>query len=565
VTVPSAHPSATEQELPATPFPIALVEELLRALIKGIRAHQLYLHNNPSYLRSIDAVRAAFGRVWAETEELVLEVTDVELRWESRAVMHEPEKASDSLPWILYKDGVRELRISRGFEQEELVPLLDIIQRVRLSLPDEDDLLTLLWEREFAHLRYRYIDVGTDSSPPLERHDVDDEVLAEDRQQEVQPMDVTMPGVVNLEDYAGSLYFLDDHEVAYLQDEVRKEYETDLRRNVVSILLDTFEQQAAPEVRSEISAVLEGLLLQFLIAGEFRAVAYLLRESAVTAERGRAIRPEERAALLDLPNRLSAPEVLSQVLQALDENPELPAQEDLNTLFEQLRVGALSTVFSGVRRLQSPRLRTLLENAAERLAASHTAELVRLILDDDRDVSREAIHRAGSLRTTAAVPALSRKLNDPSVDVRLATVQALGQIASPGSLQLLDRTIDDAHRDVRVATARALSARAHRSALPKLESAVRGKALRNADLTEKMAFFEAYGAVCGDAGVPLLDSLLNERSLLGRREDTEYRACAAMALGRIASPAAHAALQRSTQEKDVLVRNAVNRALRGNA
>jgi HEAT repeat protein len=78
-----------------------------------------------------------------------------------------------------------------------------------------------------------------------------------------------------------------------------------------------------------------------------------------------------------------------------------------------------------------------------------------------------------------------------------------------------------------------------------------------------MAFFEAYGALCGDAGVPLLDGMLNGKGFLGRREDPEMRACAAMALGRIQSPQAQDALNRATADKEALVRNAVNRALRG--
>jgi hypothetical protein len=36
-----------------------------------------------------------------------------------------------------------------------------------------------------------------------------------------------------------------------------------------------------------------------------------------------------------------------------------------------------------------------------------------------------------------------------------------------------------------------------------------------------------------------------------------------MALGKVATPAAQAALQKAANEKDVVVRNAVSRALRG--
>ena len=61
----------------------------------------------------------------------------------------------------------------------------------------------------------------------------------------------------------------------------------------------------------------------------------------------------------------------------------------------------------------------------------------------------------------------------------------------------------------------------------------------------------------------LLDGMLNARGLFGKKEDPELRACAAMALGRIGSEAAVATLRRAANEKEILVRNAVNRALRG--
>ena len=75
--------------------------------------------------------------------------------------------------------------------------------------------------------------------------------------------------------------------------------------------------------------------------------------------------------------------------------------------------------------------------------------------------------------------------------------------------------------------------------------------------------FEAFGALSGDAGVPLLDKMLNERTFLGKREEPELRACAAMALGRIGTDKATQSLRKSVNEKDVIVRNAVSKALRG--
>ncbi len=91
---------------------------------------------------------------------------------------------------------------------------------------------------------------------------------------------------------------------------------------------------------------------------------------------------------------------------------------------------------------------------------------------------------------------------------------------------------------------------------------MKGKAIRTADLTEKMAFFEVYGSLSGDGGVAFLDGILNGKGMFGKREDPELRACAAIALGRVRSAKAQESLNRSAGEKDIVVRNAVGRALR---
>jgi HEAT repeat protein len=178
-------------------------------------------------------------------------------------------------------------------------------------------------------------------------------------------------------------------------------------------------------------------------------------------------------------------------------------------------------------------------------------------------VGLEAIRRAGALKTPAAVSPLTRVLTEGDPGLRVSAVQALGEIGTPGALQALERGVDDPERDVRVAAIRALGSRAYRPMLPKLDAIVKGKAIREADLTEKMAVFEAFGGLCGNEGVSVLDGMLNGKSMFGRREDAELRACAAVALGRVNTPGAQEALRRAANEKDVVVRNAVNRALRG--
>jgi HEAT repeat protein len=147
--------------------------------------------------------------------------------------------------------------------------------------------------------------------------------------------------------------------------------------------------------------------------------------------------------------------------------------------------------------------------------------------------------------------------------MRVAAVTALTEIGSAGAMQMLERALIDEDREVRIVAVRALGARNARAASPRIEAVIKGKELRDSNLTEKMAFFEAYGLLCGDAGVTLLDGLLNGKGFMGKKDDAEMRACAAMALGKINSAKAMESLNRAAGEKDVIVRNAVSRAIRG--
>ena len=559
---------AREPEREDPPFAPAPIEDLLKLLVKASRAQQLYLPNNPVYQAALEAVRAAFAAVWRETPELALSVAETQLTWYGVAVHGDGTKSSDNLPWIFYKDGVRELKFLPDFEGEELVKFLEVVKRARKGSPDEDDLVTMLWESDFSLLLYRYVELlgeggggdGLEDGSPVA--EVQPGQVRAGLQEAVT--EASQPsGVVNMADFDSTLYFLDPKEIEYLQDEIAREYETDLRGKVVCSLLDIFEQQTDSTVRREVMENLGTLLVNLLTSGHFRGVADLLREAQAAAQRATDITEEQRQELAMLPDRLSGAEALSQLLHALDEAPTLPPADELRLLFDELRPSALGTVFHWLASSRNERLQQLLGAAAERLASANTAELVRLIGAPDADVALEAISRAGSLKTQAAVLALGKVVVEGDLPRRQAAVQALSSIGSAGALQGLERAIEDADRDVRITAVRALSARAYRPVTSRLESIVKSRAIREADTTEKKEFFEAYGALAGDAAVPYLDSVLNGKGFLGRREDPEVRACAAFGLGKIGSAKAMEALRKSADEKEIVVRNAAARALRG--
>lgn len=549
----------------------------MQVISKGMRATQLYMPNNPVYQRAVDNIRTAFRQIWQATEELNFDIGETEMRWEDHSVYSQDQR-NESIAWTLFKDGVRSLSFKPGVEDVEIVRFLAVLQQAKnLQADAPDDLLTLLWAEDFQFVTYTFRELASENAVPIERSegatigggggtpggDAGPGDAATIRRQVEEEAPPKREGLVSIDDFDTTLYFLDDKEIEYLHKEVEREYSQDLRGNVLAMLFDLLELQTYGTVRAELISIVENFIPYLLGAGDFRSVAFILRECKIILQRARELIPEHRQTLEGLPARLSQPDALSQLLQSLDEATSHPSEEELSDLFGELGAEALGTLMAWLSKLHNERVKNLVQNSAERLAQSHAAEVLKALASTDPVVQLEMVRLAGRLKLPGAPDGMGPLLDRGERELKLAVVEALTTIASPNAMRLLEKAIDDSERDVRIHAVKFLGQRGHRNAFSRIEAAVIGNKLKDSDLTEKMAFFEAYGALAGATGIATLEKLLvGKGGLLARKEDPETRACAAMALGKIRTPAARDILQKVSQDKEALVRNAVSRALR---
>ena len=549
-------------------LPASQVAELITGLGKALRAFHMYLPNNPIYQRATDNLRAAFAPIWAVLDELVLTVAETDFVWEEQVVYRQLHK-SDSLAWGLFKDGMRSLTIRRGAEEEELPRLLEAINRARYLTADAgDDLLTLLWEQEFQFIQYQFVEFFGEGGGSMPEQTGtyptgSDDAAAQRHAQATEEAPPRPKGVVDVEDFDSTLYFLDESEIHQVARQIEEEYGRDIRSASLNVLFDLFELEGDPATRAEIIGILEHLFPNLLNARDFRTAASVLRESKLLATRAQGVLPEHRAGLDAFVAKLSEPAIVSQLLQSLDEAPALAGGAEVAEVLRELRASALEPVLSWIPSLSSPALRTVLEGVADRLAASNTDTVLTILRSKDSEALSSVVTLCGRLGLHQVVPGLADTVTHQDPAVRLASVQTLAQLGTPAALALIDKAIEDPDRSVRLAAVRAAGGRGYKGALKRVEAVVLGKGLKEMDLTEKMAFFEAYGAIAGSGGLKALTGILLPRGLLKFKETPETRACAAIALGRIRTPEAREVLTRVADDKDLVVRNAVNRALRG--
>jgi HEAT repeat protein len=540
------------------------VSELIQTVAKALRAFQMYMPNNPIYQRAIQNVRAAFQPIWAATDELLIHVVETELVWEDQVVYRQANKA-ESLAWSLFKDGMRELTIHQGAEAEELPRLLAIINQARFLATDAgDDLLTLLWAHEFQLIQHQFVDLfgeGGGATPEPSGAAAGGESTPEERKaQAAQEAQARPEGVVAVDDFDSTLYFLDESEMGYVATELEAEYRRDVRTGALDILFDLMEVNSDEKVRDEVLSILEQLFPNFLNSRDFRAAAAVLRETKQLKEKSLGFTPAHIQRLGTFTSSLSEAATVGQLLQSLDEASGLGVDTDAAEVIKELRASALEPLVGWLPSLSSPPLRKTLEEVIDRLAGNNTAEVHRL-LKTDSPALEGIIALCGRLALHQAVPGLAETLGHAKPGIRLATVQTLGLLGTPGAMSLVDRAIDDADKAVRIAAVRVVGSRGYKGALKRVETVVLGKS-KDMDLTEKMAFFEAYGSIAGANGLKALSAILLQRGLLRMKEPADTRACAAMALGRIRTPEARDILQRATDDKELVVRNAVSRALR---
>lgn len=565
-------PQAAPTDDSALGLPVAEVEHLLATMAKSLRAFNMYQANNPVFQRFQEALRDAFEQVWEETGSVELILTEEGFKYGDRVIA--VGSGRESLAFQFYKDGVRHLTFLPGFE-DEVGEFLDAVNRAMRRDHDADDLITVLWEKDFASLQYGYVDLLTEglsppdepkegSPPPLDMggFELVGEAVAAEEEGEAAGKTGALKAGITREDFDETLYFLDQSEMAALQTEVQIEMERDLRQDVLNALFDRLEEPQR-ERQEEILDILDQLLPLFLSRGDMAHASVILEElDRLTRAEKTPIAPEVQERVERVFARLSDPEVLEQFAQALEDGAVAPDSEDVNVFFSRLSPEAMPVLMRFAAMSQTSGVRGRLASAVDGLATRYPAKVNALLESDEPVLVTGAAGVAGRLGMAQAVPGLRAALEHPDRDVRMAAVEALVSIRLTPALQALIVALDDEDRDVRIAAANALGAIRFASARDALADVIEGKALKDADLTEKMAFYEAYGAVGGTAAVEKLEDILTHKGMLGRRNPTELRACAALGLGRASTPAARTILERARSDDDPIVRNAVLQALK---
>jgi hypothetical protein len=566
---------ALDWDDPST-LPIGEVKELFVSLGKALRAQQLYDANNPVYQRFVAQLANGLEGLWSKMDRLQVQVEEDRFTWMGEEVYQRATR-SDSLAFLLFKDGIREFTILEGLEKHELPALLQVLNRARDLRPEGDDLLTILWESDLQYFTYTYVDVLAEGLELPTRGEglkggfqqiIEEEIGAgggetgEEREEEAGE-EAAAPGQVSAEDFNPTLWSLDPSERARIQEEIEEELERDLRSDVLAALFDRVEEPRFPERQSEILEIFGILLPNFLSRGALRSAGAILEEIVRLLAAQAALQPDQRLVGEQILDDVSKAETVRELVQALQDGTISPRPAELASFLRYLRPRALEPLIRASEEGGDRRIKTIIQEAVRVIAQRYRAALIECINSSDPVVAAGACSLAGKIQLSEAGPAIAGLLNHSSPQVRMAAVEAAVDLRASTAVGALQDALNDPDREVRIAAARGLGTLQYRPSAPFFRDIIESRGIRQADISEQIAVFESFGLLQDPEGVPILDELLNGRGFLGRKESGEIRACAALGLGKMGTPEALEALRKARDESDPVVRTAVNRALRG--
>jgi len=558
------------------------VADWLQALVRTLKAYRMYLPNNPTLHKFQSDLEARTWSCLKEIGDIALNVQQFDLLFEDYSVYHNAAR-EESLAFRFFTDGVRQITFREGLEPQELRGVLEVLKKATDSSQGQDDVVTLLWERDFRHIEYVHISIEDLMDGSTSQEYEPDEGAIEgggipwpsrmETPEEDAP--VAVPGESILErsddwspkapitpswdESVGVQFTLSETETQQLTDAIRVEEERPLLNEVLEIVAAILTSEEEPTSFLESASAFQKFIELALEEGDLARANHLLSRLRTIAAKKAETHSEIRGLAEQVIREIGRPSFLGQFAPILNAHPDLDPGLLTNFLVQigPTSAGAVCDLLGQVNHMKHRRA------LCEALAISCKDDVDVLIsrLGDSRwYVIRNVVYVLGRIAHQGVERALDRALHHEDVRVRKEAVRALGNIESPTSRAFLVSAFRDLDASVRIQAALTLAQKRDDRAAQSIWGAIQAPEFARRDQNERRAFFEAVGKSGSDPFVPRLHEMLTRGGLF-RGTNEEERMNAALALAWLGSPKAIEVLNHELTSKREPVRKAVESAL----
>jgi len=541
----------------------AEASDLVGRFLKALKGYRLYLPNNQILLGFVSSFTEGLAVFLERYGELCLRITQFRINYEGESV-YENRTKEESLAFRFFIHGVREISFHEGVPEEEVTEFLRVIHRAFYAQTTVDDLLSLLWEKDFQYITFIILDDFFEEGEQAEF-----EEFVSDGNQRIDHASVAPflasrpllekdpPPSSNGADGPPDIPSLQltDEERAHLARWVEDEKTRDLSKTLMSIVLEILSDVEDPNDSIEILGVLNRLLDTLFEEDRIREAVNVYQELRSLGRQG----GESFADLIEQSlARLDGDRLVSAVVPYLARCP----LEERESLIEFLASRGDSAIAVILDMLADADLKETAMAVLREMAEDHMPTLYDRLSDPRPEIVGGLVRLLGSLGDIRALSFLRTPLHHDLMTVRRETIRAVERLKSPAAVPILTEVLSDPAPEIRVAAVRALASLSSERIKEPLVELSRGKDFVKRTYLEKKEVFLALGQLRDPEIEAWLIGVLKKRSLFSRESHDELRACAVAALARMGTIAALDAVRSREKDKSEIVRRAVAQALR---
>jgi HEAT repeat protein len=503
------------------------VREIFQTLIKAKKTIRMYPQSNPVYQKTLEDVYEKFNAFFDYKDELPLKINQLSILYESEQVYHNPEK-DDNFALFFFKDGLRELKFIKGLTQSELEEFLRIIALDFEREAVDDDIVTLLWERDFQNIQY-VVDEAFLVDSDDENYEVNaEEKLAEQVTDVNDLMKAYADGFIREDVKALTVIPLTDKDLQLLVHELERD-SGDKTDKLVIILFELISQSDSKGELEDAFSFLKDTIKFSMEHGEIAVVLSAMKKAKQIIEN--PLMPDNKKKyMVMLSSFLGTEEIIAPLAELLDSGIEIdPVVFD--DFLKFLDKNAIEPMIKYLGELKTVRARKSVIEALIILGKRDIQTVARGLDDERWYVVRNIIYILRKIGDKRAIEYLFKFVRHGDIRVRKEVIKALGELGGREVVQTLRECLDDPEPEVRIASAKAFSTIGSEVAKKILLDKIADKEFKEKEFEEKREFYELLSR-WKDADVfDFLMRTLKKKTFFGKGKNDENRACAALCLG----------------------------------
>ncbi len=530
---------------------------------KKLFAYLLLAGKNVSLYPKGHSISMNSMRQFHETlETFIRQYGDVKIEFERDRVtcqgveVHAGPSEEGTLPFTLFRDGIRWLEFVEGIELEEIREVLSLINRYSvLTTEPEGDIVTAFWESHFDHVLYKADDfvsgqagdaddffsehtadkIDTLSKPDTMPRSTETITVTDDKPESPGGLAIdTAPSGAIILDRAS--FVLTPREQLELQEMVFREEGSSATEHL-NMLLDMFLQH---QEKKDFNIVLEVLLEEFEVTfarNDFDAALIILDGVRKILDSGRMREPWEKPLIESFYKDISSDSKCLKPLKNIWSSLNAQQMETIERILQHLSPESVETLMHLLLNGQPSQLEQITEDTIVSLINKDMSCLDDLIKNPDNRISEKLVHILSRLEGDKPLKYMMKLARHSSVSVRRLALRAIGK-AHGDQISTIFEFIEDPDISVRRLILTQMSQSRNEITEDLLMQYLQSKKFGATQTEYIKECFLTLGKCGSLRSVPFLSKILLHRKWLAGFKKSAHREGAALALVALKIPEA---------------------------